>query len=154
MPANKHISNCRHAQCRSTQHLTQYTHTHTFMYLYIIHICICICIYMYIHTDMYIYMYIYMCIYMYIYALDILFIEESRSPDPRCNTLQHTATQYNTRYPFHRGQNQSRQLHAATHCLQYTATHCNTLQHTATHCNTLQHTATYCNTLQHSVPFS
>ena len=51
----------------------------------------------------------------------------------QCNTplytLQHNATQCNTR--------------------QHTATHCNTLQHTATHCNTLQHTATHCNTLQH-----
>jgi len=56
-------------------------------------------------------------------------------------------------------------------CLQYTATHCDTLQHTATHCNPQtwmhlncqghavrarrciccwQHTATHCNTLQHT----
>ena len=37
-----------------------------------------------------------------------------------------------------------------THCLQHTASHCNTLQHTATHCNTLQHTSSCCHTLQHS----
>jgi len=63
--------------------------------------------------------------------------------------------------------------HTATHALQRTATHCNTLQHTATHCKApvyihgqldtgdvfkkvcpclvvMQHTATRCNTLQHA----
>ena len=48
--------------------------------------------------------------------------------------------------------------YTVTHCLQHTATHCNTLQHTATHCNTLQHTATHydtlhathCNTMSHT----
>ena len=46
-----------------------------------------------------------------------------------CNTLQHTATNYNTLY--------------------HTTTHCTTLPHTAPHYPTLQHNATHCNTLQH-----
>jgi len=68
----------------------------------------------------------------------------------RRNTLQHTATHYDT-------------LQHICNTLQHTATHCNTLQHTAahlqhttthcstsaTHCNTLQHTAQHCNTATH-----
>jgi len=62
-----------------------------------------------------------------------------------CNTLQRTATLWNTlEMPC---------CNALTH----TATHSNTMQHTAIHCNTLQHTqnaairsATRCNKLQHS----
>jgi len=38
----------------------------------------------------------------------------------------------------------------ATHCVQHTATRCNTLQHAATHCNTLQHIATHCNKMYRS----
>jgi len=62
-----------------------------------------------------------------------------------CNTLQHTASHYNTL-----------QL-AAPHCnnlkrrlRQGYGKHidCNTPQHTASHCNTLQLTATHCSSLQ------
>ena len=51
------------------------------------------------------------------------------------NTLQDTASCYNTMH------------HAETYCitLHHDAAHCNTLQHAATHCNTLRHTATHCN---------
>jgi len=92
-----------------------------------------------------------------------------------CNTLQHTATHYNTHCnaPFHTLQHtaihcntlqlaeggyncqvtvSAEPIVCATHCstLDHTATHCNTHcnAHFFTHCNTLQHTATHCNTLQ------
>ena len=70
-----------------------------------------------------------------------------------CNTMQHTATRCNT---------MSKEIIKFQCCeLQHTTTHCNTLQHTATQsqqrsrhssvatCNNLQHIATHCNTLQH-----
>jgi len=74
-----------------------------------------------------------------------------------CNTLQHTATHWNTHasliyvwYDRH-----FKLQHTAIHCdtLQHIATHCNTHLYVirstlqpATHCNTLQHTATHRNT--------
>ena len=63
-----------------------------------------------------------------------------------CNTLQHTASHYNTPTFLH-------SLPSVVHCvtLQHTATHCKTPRHTATHCSTLQHTTTHCNTLQHTL---
>jgi len=90
-----------------------------------------------------------------------------------CNTLQYTATHYNTPATcFLRGHVgcQLSLQHTAAHCnaLQHTATHCSThtahtagarwmpgrfLQHTATHLRTLQHTATHCNTLQHTAAY-
>ena len=83
-----------------------------------------------------------------------------------CNTLQHTATQYNT-------------LQYKVNCIHIPAMHCITLQHTATHyptrrtlfyftrlwqggsymickrlcCNTPQLTATHRNLLQHTTPY-
>ena len=66
--------------------------------------------------------------------------------DVLCNTLQCTATQYNT--PCTVICACCGNAHLTT--LQLTASHCNSLQHTATHCNTLQLTASHCNILQHS----
>jgi len=77
-----------------------------------------------------------------------------------CNTLQNTATHWNTLQHTTLSIN-SYQLVLTTHCntLQHAAKSCNTLQHTTlsinsyqlvltTHCNTLQHTAKHCDTLQ------
>ena len=72
------------------------------------------------------------------------------------NTLQYTATDYNTLHTFLELNGSTLQRTATTHCntLQHTTTHRNTLQqHTATHCkhcNTLQYTATHRNKPQHT----
>jgi len=82
-----------------------------------------------------------------------------------CNTIQHTAIQFNTRHSTEHDTLMSVMLlecntlqHATTHGtqrnmrqtatqLQHIATHCNSL-HSMEHdtCGTLQHTATHCNT--------
>jgi len=94
-----------------------------------------------------------------------------------CNTLQHTATRYNTLQPLlqltgstrvatqlqHAATRRNTLQHTAIHCKVYyeqrllqrtdatrVATHYNTLQHTVMRCNTLQHTPTHSNTLQHT----
>ena len=80
-----------------------------------------------------------------------------------CNTLQNTATLFDTLKHTHLwdptvgshilGIPLSGFITDTTwilcSTLQHTATHCKTLQHTATHCNILQHTAAHCSTLQH-----
>ena len=67
-----------------------------------------------------------------------------------CNTLQHTATHYNTQCHIYLGVSD----HTLLSALQWKIPmhHCNALQHTAmtaTYCNKHEHTATHCNTLQH-----
>jgi len=61
--------------------------------------------------------------------------------------LQLTATQCSTHlHALNKGE--IAVVFKASHSLQLTATHCNTLQLAATQCNTLQRTATRCNALQ------
>jgi len=69
----------------------------------------------------------------------------------RCNTLQHTATHYNTVQPASLYNTNFILVHSGTHCtcciiLPHTAIRCNILQHTATYCITVQHPSTHCNT--------